>query len=97
MTGLAETPDKYIDDGGTDLVDDKKVLILMIVWKDFDYFGRGFWWLQGRILMIVGKNFDDKHLDLDNSSASDDGETSADAEANLKMMTPMVMLVNGQW
>ena len=37
--------------------------------------------------MIVGKNFDDKHLDLDNSSASDDRETSADAEANLKIMT----------
>ena len=43
------------------------------------------------ILMIARKDFDDcgeefEHLDLDNSSASDDGETSADAEANLKMM-----------
>ena len=47
----------------------------MIAWKDFDD------------LMIEWKNFDDEHLDLDNSSASDDRETSADAEANLKMMT----------
>ena len=37
--------------------------------------------------MIAGKDFGDEHLDLDNSSTSDDGETSADAEANLKMMT----------
>ena len=42
MTGLAQTPDKYVDDGGIDLDDDKKVLILMIVGKDFDDFGGGF-------------------------------------------------------
>ena len=74
----------------------------MILGEDFDDCEGGFWWLQGRILMIAGKDFGDEHLDLDNSSTSDDGETSADAEANLKMMTngnagewPMVM-VNGR-
>ena len=48
--------------------------------------------------MITRKDFDDcgeefEHLDLDNSSASDDGETSADAEANLKMM--MLLVIDG--
>ena len=50
--------------------------------------------------MIARKDFDDcgeefEHLDLDNSSASDDGETSADAEANLKMM--INYNDNGEW
>ena len=34
----------------------------------------------------LGEILDGEHENLDNSSASDDRETSADAEANLKMM-----------
>ena len=41
--------------------------------------------------MVEGKDFDGEVENLDNSSASDDGETSADAEANLKIKMVLVM------
>ena len=46
---------------------------------------------EGRALMVEGKDFDGEVENLDNSSASDDGETSADAEANLKIKMVLVM------